>query len=119
MGTTTLTLRDWIFFSGSMIATSTIAAFIYRFLSTLFTKQTPHPTTTITVLTFSGLLALLLIFFRFRKSRTFWLKLWILGSPWFVSSLYILPTVPLLLIPLFWLSLIVLALWGYYGRFAL
>src|SRR6266702_6164242 len=117
MGTRALTIRDWLLFSGSMIATSTIAAFLSRFLSILLTNNPPRPPITITVFGFSGLTVLLLLFLRFRKSRTFRLELWIGLSPWLVSSVYVLPTLPFLLIPLVWLILILLSLWGYYGRF--
>jgi type IV secretion system protein VirD4 len=100
-----------------MIATSTMAALIYRFLSFLLIKNPSHTAITLTVFSFSGLTVFLLLFIRFRKSRLFWLKVWTGFSPWLLSSMFLLPTLPLLILPLIWLFLSLLAVWGYYGRF--
>jgi type IV secretory pathway TraG/TraD family ATPase VirD4 len=119
MGERALTKRDWILYSGTVIVTSTIAVFLYRVLSILLTNNSYHAIITLTIVSLSGLFIFLLIFLRFRQARSFWLKLWICGSPLFLSSVYFLPMLPFLLIPILWLSLMLFSLWGYYGRFAL
>ena len=119
MGTPPLTIRDWILYLGSMVATSTIAAFLYRFLSVLLINNPSHTAITYTLFSFSGLMVSFLIVLRFRKTRTLWLKLWAGGAPLFLSSIFVLPQLPFLLIPLLWLALLILSVWGYYGRFGI
>src|SRR6266571_4484394 len=85
MGTPPLTIRDWILYLGSMVATSTIAAFLYRFLSVLLINNPSHTAITYTLFSFSGLMVSFLIVLRFRKTRTLWLKLWAGGAPLFLN----------------------------------
>src|SRR2546425_1947155 len=116
MGARIVTVREWILFFGAACMTSSIAALVYHLFSISATARTTHTTLTSIFLSFSTIAIFLLALLRFRAARFFWLQLWVSGAPFFISSIFFLP-IKLLFIPLVWLALIGLSLWGYYVRF--
>lgn len=116
MGARIVTFRDWILFSVIACGISTCVALVYHVLSvSLATILNPLIFAT-TLCSFSTLVLFFLIFLRFRIARYSWLKLWVYVSPLFLSSIFILSSSPFFVL-LVWLAVILLSLWGYYGRF--
>src|SRR6266699_1284694 len=65
------------------------------------------------------ILSLFLLWTRHYVTRTFWLKVWIVASPWLLGFLLFIPAVPVWsIVPVYfvWMSL---ALWGYYRFYPL
>src|SRR5207302_10729969 len=65
------------------------------------------------------ILSLFLLWTRHYVTRTFWLNVWIVASPWLLGFLLFIPAIPIWsIVPVcfLWMSL---ALWGYYRFYPL
>ncbi len=114
MGTSTLGVkRILLFLSLFTGALFPLALFVWKL-------QTVSFAVSIGIISLSLLLTLFLFWLRFSLSERFWIKLWAVSAPFLLSSLFVIPSIPLFPLVLIVPTLtILIGLWGAYRFYPL
>ncbi len=114
---TPLTKRQWLLlFAGSGISSFT-GAFFWHTLFSLLVSSFLSLLVLCCILGLCAGVVGLLMWLRLLLAHWFWLTIWVIASPLFLSSLVLLPVLPLISFPLIGSVSILFTLWGYYRCF--